>query len=236
MSLIEFIKTKDPSFSWNWHHIVICNQIDEWLTSKDNNNLMILSPPNSSKSTICTQYLPLYLKSHHLYHDISRVLVINRTEDIANKNHRSFLRHMSDINCPDFGLSFVGVGNNITGSSYDIMIIDDPNIMYSNKKVLDSVNNWYKNTLMTRTKLTTKQLFVSTYIKDGLVDYIINEKRQDARQWTVIRIPTIIQPIVFDLNRPEQSYWEDRYSVEYLRTIRKTSSPDNWNMLYQQQF
>ena len=61
-SLLEFTKyTFGDGYNINWHHVLICQEIENWINSPEPYNLMIRVPPRHGKSEICSRHLPPYL-------------------------------------------------------------------------------------------------------------------------------------------------------------------------------
>ena len=61
-SLLEFTKATFPTgFRQNWHHEIMCREIDEWLVAETPYNLALNLPRRHSKSEICSRHLPAYI-------------------------------------------------------------------------------------------------------------------------------------------------------------------------------
>ena len=45
---------------WNWHHKYVCNVLEDFVLNDDINRLMIFMPPQHTKSTMMTEYLPAF--------------------------------------------------------------------------------------------------------------------------------------------------------------------------------
>ena len=91
MSFKEFVKNEMPGFIWNWHHDVICTEIDKLLFDENENqprNLMILAPPRSSKSTLCSNMLPGYINAT----STRNIMVFSSSTAITQDRKRDFMR------------------------------------------------------------------------------------------------------------------------------------------------
>ena len=60
-SLLNFISYVRPNYRVNWHHRLICREIDNWRKTSEPYNLILSMPPQHGKSEICSRLLPPYL-------------------------------------------------------------------------------------------------------------------------------------------------------------------------------
>lgn len=59
--LLSFIRYVRSDYRVNWHHVLVCREIDNWLVADPPYNLILSMPPQHGKSEICSRYLPAYL-------------------------------------------------------------------------------------------------------------------------------------------------------------------------------
>lgn len=59
--LLSFIRYARPSYRVNWHHRLLCLEIDRWLVASPPYNLLLSMPPQHGKSEVCSRYLPAYI-------------------------------------------------------------------------------------------------------------------------------------------------------------------------------
>jgi predicted phage terminase large subunit-like protein len=59
--LLSFIRYVRSDYRVNWHHVLVCKEIDNWLVADPPYNLILSMPAQHGKSEICSRYLPAYL-------------------------------------------------------------------------------------------------------------------------------------------------------------------------------
>jgi predicted phage terminase large subunit-like protein len=60
--LLAFTQYTFPTgFETNWHHEIMCREIDDWLVAEEPYNLALNLPRRHSKSEICSRHLPAYI-------------------------------------------------------------------------------------------------------------------------------------------------------------------------------
>lgn len=154
-SLVDFTTYTKPDYHVNWHHRLLCEHLDRFV-SGDIKRLMVFMPPRHGKSELVSRRLPSYLLgrdpditiiacsysadlSSRMNRDVQRIIdapeyrrLFPRSE-LYGKNVRavadgSYLRN-SDI-FEVVGHQGVyrsaGVGGGITGMGFHFGIIDDP--------------------------------------------------------------------------------------------------------------
>lgn len=154
-SLLEFIKLADERFvDVNWHHILICEVVQNFLKS-NKKKLAVFIPPQHSKTTIIGENLPAWLfgqdpnlsivgasYSHNLAKKSNRLIqrkmdtemyrkifpkVSLNGKNVVTSSKGSYLRNAEQFEIVNFRGSYksVGVGGGLTGNPADIVIIDD---------------------------------------------------------------------------------------------------------------
>lgn len=226
MSFKDFIKTEMPEFVWNWHHDIICKEIDRLLFSEERgtpNNLMILAPPRSSKTTLCSIMLPGYTFS------LKDIGIFSSSTVIAQYRKRDFMRKFGKHD----NVQFFGVDTPITGRAIDYGIIDLPfeSPSFNSIEIGNKTWDWYCSTYHARKSINAKTILVCSNTEYSLANYILS---RDKNAWTVIRIPALLSPIVSTNTSLERSYWEQRHPTNQLIEYRKLCR-DSWKYIYQQE-
>lgn len=178
--LQEFIHvTIKEEMVWNWHLKYICDKVQEYgerVIKREpftHDYLIVNVPPSSSKSTIISQFFPVWL---WINDPTLVVITLSHTSDLAVRhgmrsrdimNDKKFKSYFGEIkfkrdmnNKTNYGLEAGGsriitsVGGAITGDHGHIIIIDDAlKVDESTSKVERSnANSFMKHTLPTRKK------------------------------------------------------------------------------------
>lgn len=144
-------------------------------------------------------------------------------------------RSAARIGTEDGGTSvFVGRGGPITGRGADLALIDDPlkdREEADSQTIRDQLWEWYWSVLYTRLMPGGRIVIIQTrWHEDDLVGRLTNPSsefydEEEASKWRVVNYPALGEDGV--------SLWPERYSAEYLCSIRKMN-PRMFNALYQQ--
>ena len=59
-SLLDFIKYTKSDYEVNWHHELICSELDAFLEDPERKRLMVFVAPRTGKSEIISRRLPAY--------------------------------------------------------------------------------------------------------------------------------------------------------------------------------
>lgn len=59
--LQDFTQYTYSGFMPNWHHVIVCKEIDAWLIAEPAYNLLLTMPPRHGKSELCSIRLPAYI-------------------------------------------------------------------------------------------------------------------------------------------------------------------------------
>ena len=154
-SVLNFILYTFPRYKVNWHHRVICNKLDEFVTG-GLDRLIIHAPPRHGKSEIVSRRLPAYIFGLYpdacimgasysadlaklMNRDVQRIIDSKLYHDVfpcttlATVGGRpptrgEWLRNSDLFEIVKYGGRYrsAGVGGGITGMGSDFTIIDDP--------------------------------------------------------------------------------------------------------------
>ncbi len=91
-SLIEFTKFTKPDYQVNWHHELICNEIDELLNGKYE-MLIVSTPPRFGKSEIVSRRLPAYKLGRD---PDSSIIACSYSADLSSRMNRDTQRIVDD--------------------------------------------------------------------------------------------------------------------------------------------
>lgn len=153
---LNFIQYTMPNYQVNWHHKIICDEIDDFLINPDRRYLMLFTPPRKGKSEIIARKLPAYYFGKHPDKKIIQAaygdslasgfnLAVQRTmdspeyrkifpntlipsEDRSVKKKRGYVRNSKEFNILDNIGSYLsaGVDGPMTGEGFHLGLIDDP--------------------------------------------------------------------------------------------------------------
>lgn len=200
MKYIDYVKELHPNFEVNWHHKIICDEIDKWLL-QESGNLMVLAPPRSSKSTLSSKTLPAYIQEYNI---ASKVLCATYSNGLASQWLRNLRKIQINRNLSYDRVNFIGVGQQLTGCQYDLGIMDDLNKPFGDT---DKTLEWYISSYLTRFGFGAKQLVICSSMPNCVAKYILDRARID-NPWTVVRIPAMFKPFVTTSNEMEKLYWD----------------------------
>lgn len=218
-----------PGFIWNWHHDVICTEIDKMLFDENENqprNLMILVPPRSSKSTLCSNMLPGYINAI----STRDIVVFSSSTATAQDRKRDFMRKFGIHD----NVQFFGTESPITGCALDYGIIDLSleSMSNNNRKIGDKIWDWYCSVYHARKSRNAKTILTCSNTEYSLANYILS---RDKQPWTVIRIPALLSPTVSTNTSLERSYWEWKSPTNQLIETRRLTGDYNWKYIFQQE-
>ena len=154
-SLLAFTKFTKPDYQANWHHVLLCDYLDRFV-SGDIKNLMVFMPPQHGKSELVSRRLPAYLHGkdpdlriagcaysaefvRRFNRDCQRIIDSKEYSDsfpetfLSSSNVRSSAKGSYVRNTDMYEIvgrrgyyTSVGTGGPLTGVTVDIGIIDDP--------------------------------------------------------------------------------------------------------------
>ncbi|GHV49863.1 hypothetical protein FACS1894216_01020 [Synergistales bacterium] len=153
-SLLHFVTYTKPDYEVNWHHRVICEELDAFL-EKDSARLILTMPPRFGKSELVSRRLPAFVLGRN---PNTRIISCSYSSDLAQSMNRDVQRIIDEesysLVFPDTALSSsnirtvghgtylrnsdifevvghrgmylsAGVGGGVTGRGFDIGILDD---------------------------------------------------------------------------------------------------------------
>lgn len=207
--LLDFTLRTKPDYKVNWHHALICDYLDRFV-SGEIKRLLIFAPPRHGKSELVSRRLPAYIFGR--YPD-SQVIACSYGADLATRMNRDVQRIIDDTPYqaifPDTSLSrsnirtvtalgtflrntdifeivghngvyrSAGVGGAITGMGFNFGIIDDP---IKNRKEANSFT----------TRNSTWEWFVSTFYtrqeKDAAILLTLTRYHMDDLAGRIIKM------------------------------------------------
>lgn len=199
----------------NWHIQAMCHALIR-ASRGDGRRLMLCVPPRHLKTICSTKALAAFL----LGHDPSlNIICVSYSADLAIAHSRDFRRIVEAPwyrgLFPKFQIAASGSGGantqseirttlnggryatsvegTLTGRGADLIIIDDPIKPDAgmSKAERDAVNNWYRNTLVTRLNNPTEGRIIIVMQRvhgDDLVGHLLD---LEGENWDVLNIPAI---------------------------------------------
>lgn len=214
--------------------------------------LIITMPPRHGKSNLCTKIFPTWYLGKHPDHEI---IVSSYSGDKAIEFTRwqrntveSDLYHdifPKIITCDDSRASRrweitaggvvvgAGVDGPITGRGANLAIIDDPIKNYQeamSETMQENVWEWYCSTFLSRIYEDTAQIIIMTrWSSDDLVGRLIEKDGlvENGGSWTLLKLPAI--------DTDGNALWPEKFSVEFLMSLRETMGEKIFMALYQQE-
>ena len=272
-SLINFTTFTKPDYETNWHHKLICDEIDNLLDG-EYELLIVSTPPRFGKSEIVSRRLPAYKLGKD---PDSSIIACSYSADLSSRMNRDTQRIIDDplysLIFPDTKLNSsnvrttaqgtylrnsdifeivnhkgvyrsCGVGGGITGMGFSgIGIIDDPTKNREDAEsitIRDKTYEWYTDVFLTRREDNAPILLTATrWNEDDLIGRIIDKSEHEigTDKCKIITLPALSEEDIpeYDIRTtPDQSLWEGKFPVEYLRKIKATVPVYTWLSLYQQ--
>lgn len=242
------------------HHQLICQHIDDLLDDRFD-ELIILAPPGSAKSTYTSIALPSYFMGRFPQ---GQILTSSYSTELAEKWGRK-VRNIVDSPryrtlFPDVALSKdataaarwalanggefygAGVGSGILGFRADLAVIDDPISGFEQAQSLtqlQKVHNWYETDFITRLKPKGKVVLICQRLApNDLAGYLINRNiTSPTRRQVILKLPmlsTHSEEKPDPLNRPHgERLWPEWYTPEMVIDAQRDEF--KWKTLYQQE-
>jgi predicted phage terminase large subunit-like protein len=238
------------------HHRLICEAIDA-LLADEYDELIILAPPGSAKSTYTSHALGAYFIGK--YPEKSEIIATH-TSDLSERWSRKV---RNTINSPEGGSVFpqcqlspdstavsrwattaggevlaAGVGGSILGFRADLGIIDDPIGGFEeaqSETQLSKVHSWYETDFITRLKPGGKLVLICQRLaRNDLAGYLIDRNiANPTRRQRVLRIPMEAEPGDPLGRKPGDRLWPEWYTVEMVEDAKRDEF--KWKTLYQQE-
>jgi len=153
-NFLSFVYYVNYEYKANWHHRVIINELQKFLTDSQKKNIAIFIPPQHGKSEITSRLFPAFVLG---LNPNTKIAVSSYSSDLADSFNRDVQKYIESdeyqeifpetylnsknastnqswlknseifevVNKKGF-LKSVGVGGGLTGRAVDIAIIDDP--------------------------------------------------------------------------------------------------------------
>ena len=225
--------------------------------------LIIQMPPRCGKSTLVSQYYPVWWLGNHpdqwvlltSYSDRFAANWGRKARDVMALHGPTVFRQSvrRDQSATDDwglvghtgGMSTAGVGGSLTGRGADLLIVDDPikDAMQANSQLQrDNVWEWWQSTASTRLEPGGVAIVVQTrWHQDDLAGRLITEMEQGGEQWRVVSLPAIatenenLRAGCWTFTREQgDALWPARYPLERLEVIKRSSGSYWWAALYMQ--
>lgn len=236
----DFVKAIEPSFIFNWHHDLICKQLQEFAQGSIK-KLMVLMPPRHSKSILVSKLFPAYLlgvKSEckifaSSYSDYLCRLVDRQVSDIMNSKaylelfpnaHKNYTAKGVDVSIPTH-----------IGDKANVGIIDDPikdAVQANDVESRNKLWNWYCEDFSKNLSADAQKLIVmSRWHEKDLVGKILDNEKD----WVIIKLEAIKSAHIIkgDKRAIGEPLWEKRYSLEFMQWFNEKNT-HLFNALYQQ--
>lgn len=238
------------------HHKIICDAIEELLDDKYD-ELIILAPPGSAKSTYTSHALGAYFTGKF---PEKNTIIATHTSDLSERWSRKIRNTIGSPECqnvfPECELSqdstavsrwatskggevlAAGVGGSILGFRADLGIIDDPISGFEaaqSETQLAKVHSWYETDFATRLKPGAKLVLICQRLaRNDLAGYLIdrNEMNQTKRQ-RILKLPMVAKENDPLGRNPGDRLWPEWYTEEMVKDAQRDDY--KWRTLYQQE-
>lgn len=239
------------------HHEMICDHIER-LLADEWDELIILAPPGSAKSTYTSVALPPYAMG--ISPEPLQVLTCSYSTELAEKWGRRIrgIVGSEESRCvfPSVELSkesasagrwetargdalyAAGVGSGILGFRADLAIIDDPISGFEEAQSitqLAKVHNWYETDFITRLKPKAKLVLICQRLaRNDLAGYLIdrNAVQQTKRQKILVLHMEAKENDILG-RTPGDRLWPEWYTPEMVADAKRDDY--KWRTLYQQE-
>ncbi len=262
-----FVQVTKPDMLVNWFHALVCKKLQKFyddVVAGLQPRLMILAPPRHGKTELVSRRFPAWVfgkdprwnfvscsyaasLAHLISADVQRIMEDQTYNHIfpASCIAGSRLKktgEMFQVPTPygEPGLyRAVGVNMGITGTGFQIGLIDDPikdHVEASSEVTRESIWDWYQSTFYTRQAPFAGILLVQTrWNEDDLAGRLLKQMRDDpeADQWEVIEFPAIAE-CDETYRKQGEALVPMRYPLQRLKQFAKTLGSYHWSALYQQ--
>lgn len=217
---LPFVQRINPRYLAGWVHQDICRRLERFsaqVTAGLSPRLMILMPPRSGKSELCSRSFPPWHMGHNPDHEVIACsynvsLAMTFSKKVKEVLEDPVFHPVFDIrlnpnnqSAEEWGLDgkrggyvAAGVGGGITGKGCHILIVDDP---LKNAEEADSADtrqklmDWYGSTAYTRLAPGGGVLVIQTCWHDSDLAGQLQEAMKDpeADQFIVVKYPAIAE-------------------------------------------
>jgi len=260
----DFVRYTKPDYHFNWHHLLICDKLDQFARGKIK-KLMLFMPPQHGKSELATRRFPSYqlgikpatkiaicsysdTLSTAFNRDIQRIIddvpyhevfpdTFLNTSNVVSSSQNGFLRNadiFETVGHRGF-VKTVGVGGSLTGTPVDLGIIDDP---FKDREEAMSIRIrdkvWSWFTDVFRTRLNNESQELLIMTRWD-EDDLAGRILKSEQGWEVVTFQAIKERNVpGDPRALGEALWPERHSLERIMAIKETS-PFTFSSLYQQE-
>ena len=257
-SLIDFSIITNKKYQPSWLHEEIADKL-EAVERGDIRRLMLFVPPRHGKSQLATINFPAWYLGRNPDKEIitasyssdlavdfgskTREIISDELFNLIFVKPRISLRQDEKAKAKwrtNLGGSYisVGVGGPITGRGANILIIDDPiknREEADSQTIRDKIWSWYISTAYTRLEKNAAVILILTrWHLDDLAGRLLQAQAKGADAWEVVKFPAIaIQNEQY--RKKGQALWPEKYDLETLESIKKTTGMYDWSALYQQE-
>jgi predicted phage terminase large subunit-like protein len=239
------------------HHELICEAIDELLADLYD-ELIILAPPGSAKSTYTSLALPGYFLGHY---PKGHILTASYSVELAEKWGRKVRNYVDSPRYnavfPDTTLSkdstsagrwataqggefyAAGVGSGILGFRADLALIDDPISGFEQAQSitqLTKIHEWYETDFITRLKPQGKVILICQRLaRNDLAGYLIDRNEANpTRRQRILVLPMIANSPDDPLGREiGERLWPEWFTPQMVADAQRDEY--KWKTLYQQE-
>ena len=238
------------------HHEVICQAIDD-LLADSYDELIIVAPPGSAKSTYTSHALSAYFLGHF---PEKNVITATHTSDLSERWSRKVRNTLNSpqhqVIFPDSKLSTdstavsrwatseggeflaAGVGGSILGFRADLVVIDDPISGFEEAQSdtqLAKVHSWFETDLVTRMKPRAKMVLICQRLaRNDLAGYLIDRNVSNpTKRQRILKLPMIALDDDPLGRTPGERLWPEWYTPEMVADAQRDEY--KWKTLYQQE-
>jgi len=249
-SLLSFTKYTFPTYEIAPHHTKIATALEQ-IERGEIDRLIITVPPRHGKSELASIRFPAwYLGRNPRNRIIAATYSADLSRDFGKKarnvvtseefqnvfeigiSKSSKAKNEWDLDNDTGGYFATGVGGAATGKGAHVLLIDDPikNRAEANSDTIrQSIWDWYTSTAYTRLEKNGAVVLVMTrWHSDDLVGRLLEEQKNGgefAENWTVVHLPA--------LNEGDVALWDNKYSSDTLKRIKKNIGTFDFESLYQ---
>lgn len=238
------------------HHQLICSAIDDLLADRYD-ELIILAPPGSAKSTYTSIALPPYFLGRW---PNNHILATSYATELAEKWGR---RARNTLDSPIHQLLFptsqlskdnqaagrwsttlngefyaAGVGSGILGFRADLALIDDPISGFEQAQSLtqlQKIHNWYETDFVTRLKPRGKTVLICQRLaRNDLAGYLIDRNQLNpTKRQRILKLPMLATEDDPLGRLPGERLWPEWFTEEMVADAQRDDF--KWKTLYQQE-
>ena len=247
VSFLPFIQYTYPNFIAKPHHLMVIDALERVMDGTIQ-RLMLWLPPRHGKSLIASRRLPAFFLGHHPDKQVLMVSYQERLAKVFSKDVKNVIgsvkfQNLFDVNISpsaraaglwnttkDGGFLSAGIGGGrgtgVTGFGADLLILDDiikGRKDASSETILTDVNNSLQSDIMTRLHPGAAVVYIGTrWAWNDPAGSILENDTEN--EWTIIKLPALAEAGDPLGRKPGEALWPERYSREYLLSLRNNPS------------